>query len=114
MAKSQKLPKHHSYSSSTQRGTLDRQPARYSVALKASETGLLSPQELTDAAKTMSEDQYLQEFECSAAIQGAYFASQMRRAREEGRIGKLPLDPARPVNTFWDIGKNDSTAIWFH
>ena len=88
----------------------------YSVALKASETGLLSAQELTDAAKTMSEDQYLQEFECSfeAAIQGAYFASQMRRAREEGRIGKLPLDPARPVNTFWDIGKNDSTAIWFH
>ena len=88
----------------------------YSVALKASETGLLSAQELTDAAKTMSEDQYLQEFECSfeAAIQGAYFASQMRRAREEGRIGKLPLDPARPVNTFWDIGKNDLTAIWFH
>jgi hypothetical protein len=28
VAKSQKLPKHHSYSSSTQRGTLDRQPAK--------------------------------------------------------------------------------------
>jgi phage terminase large subunit len=88
----------------------------FSVMLKASETGLLSPDELADARKSMSEDQYLQEFECSfeAAIQGAYFATQMRKAREEGRLGKVPIDPGRPVNTFWDIGKSDSTSIWFH
>lgn len=64
----------------------------------------------------MSEDQYLQEYECSfeAAIQGAYFATQMRNARNEGRIGHVAFDPVRPVNTFWDIGKSDATAIWFH
>ena len=88
----------------------------FRVILKASETGILSAEELEDARKGMSEDQFLQEFECSfeAAIQGAYFASQMKAIRAEGRLGKVALDPARPVNTFWDIGKSDSTSIWFH
>jgi hypothetical protein len=26
----------------------------------------------------------------------------------------MPLDPKKPVNTFWDIGKDDNTAIWFY
>jgi len=88
----------------------------YKLMLKASETGIIPPDELADARKGQSEDEYLQEWECSfeAAIQGAYFATQMRQARTDGRIGKVPLDPARPVSTFWDIGKTDSTAVWFH
>jgi hypothetical protein len=87
----------------------------YGVMLRASETGLLTPEELADARKSMSEDQYLQEFECSfeAAIQGAYFASQMRAMRADGRLGKVTVDPAQPVHTAWDIGKSDATAIWF-
>ena len=38
----------------------------------------------------------------------------MTKAREDRRIGKIPLDPKKPVNTFWDIGKDDNNAIWFH
>lgn len=49
-----------------------------------------------------------------ASIKGAYFAAQMTKAREERRIGQVPLDRSRPVNTFWDIGVDDDTAIWFH
>lgn len=49
-----------------------------------------------------------------AAIQGAYFATAMTKAREQGRIGKVPLDTSRPVNTFWDIGVDDNTSVWFH
>lgn len=49
-----------------------------------------------------------------AAIEGAYFAQQLARAREEGRIGRVPYDPALPVNTFWDLGMNDMMSIWFH
>jgi phage terminase large subunit len=88
----------------------------FHLMLRASGTGLLSPEELADARKGMSQDQYEQEFECSfeAAIQGAYFATQMRAMRADTRLGKVPIDPGRPVNTFWDIGKSDSTAIWFH
>ena len=48
-----------------------------------------------------------------AAVQGAYYARQMREAREKGRIRKLPIVNA-VVNTFWDIGKRDQTAAWFH
>lgn len=48
------------------------------------------------------------------SIEGAYFKVQMTKAREDRRIGRVPYDPSRPVNTFWDIGKRDATAIWFH
>jgi len=88
----------------------------FKVMLKASDTGILSEGELADARKTMSEDQYEQEFECSfeAAIKGAYFATQMKAMRADNRVGKVLFDASRPVNTFWDVGKTDSTAIWFH
>lgn len=87
----------------------------FGVMLKASQTGLLAENELADARKGMSQDQYMQEFECSfeAAIHGAYFAEAMRKLRAEHRIGRVPLDPSRPVHTCWDIGKDDPTAIWF-
>jgi hypothetical protein len=39
----------------------------------------------------------------------------MSRARQHKSIGgPVPFDPYRPVNTFWDIGMDDETAIWFH
>lgn len=50
----------------------------------------------------------------SPNIQGAYFAEQMEKARAEGRILKIPVLPSVPVNTFWDLGWNDTTAVWFH
>lgn len=85
------------------------------LELKASETGLLDPAELVAARKLMTEDQYTQEFECSfdAAIQGAYYGVLMREAEEEGRICKVPHDPALQVHTAWDLGIGDSTVIWF-
>jgi len=47
------------------------------------------------------------------SVEGAYFKTQMSKAREQRRIGKVPIDPSRPVHTCWDIGKDDNTAIWF-
>lgn len=47
-------------------------------------------------------------------VQGAYYADQMRAARADGRIRRVPYEAAAPVNTFWDLGWNDTTAIWFH
>ena len=32
---------------------------------------------------------------------------------KEGRRGKVPYDPSKPVYTFWDLGHSDKTAIWF-
>lgn len=48
------------------------------------------------------------------AIAGAYYGQQMLKARMAGRIGEVPHEPALLVNTFWDLGHDDSTAIWFH
>lgn len=47
-------------------------------------------------------------------IKGAYYAEQMEAARTQGRVLKIPVLAGVPVNTFWDLGWNDTTAIWFH
>ena len=26
---------------------------------------------------------------------------------------RVPYDPALPVDTYWDLGTGDNTAIWF-
>lgn len=48
------------------------------------------------------------------AIEGAYFSAQLAHADKHGHIGRFPYDPKYPVNTFWDLGRNDMTTIWFH
>ena len=47
-------------------------------------------------------------------LKGAIFAEQIRATRREGRICRLPHLRGVPVNTFWDLGRNDINAIWFH
>ena len=83
--------------------------------LRASQTGILDKEELEDAAKAMTEDQYLQEFECDfeSAILGAYFGKEMRQLTDDGRIREVEHDPLFSVHTAWDLGYSDDTAIWF-
>lgn len=50
----------------------------------------------------------------SNRIKGAYYANEMAKLRANGRIRHVPYIPGTPVNTFWDLGFNDSTSIWFH
>lgn len=90
-------------------------PEWFSLMLRASETGIVAESELAAARKDMTEDQFAQEFECSfeAAIQGAYYGALMAEADREGRITRVPYDPAKQVETWWDLGVGDSTAIWF-
>lgn len=49
-----------------------------------------------------------------AAIKGAYYEKAMTAIRGMNRIGNVPYEPGSPVNTFWDLGMDDSMAIWFH
>ena len=87
----------------------------YVKVLRASQTGLLEQSELDDAAKTMTQDQYLQEFECDfeSAILGAYYGKEMRQLTDQGRITNVEYDPLFPVHTAWDLGYSDDTAIWW-
>jgi len=43
---------------------------------------------------------------------GAIFGKQMKMLRNNKRIIKVPVMPALPIHTAWDIGR-DTTSIWF-
>lgn len=47
-------------------------------------------------------------------VEGAYYFKELQKARAEGRVGRIPHRADVPVNTFWDLGKNDFNSIWFH
>lgn len=49
----------------------------------------------------------------STGLKGSIYIDQLDKAREQGRIGTFLWDDTKPVNTFWDIGQNDKTCIWF-
>jgi phage terminase large subunit len=87
----------------------------FCMQLKASESGILPQSEIDDVKAQLSEDQYMQEYECSfeAAILGAYYGIEMRKAMDEGRITNVPYDPSLQTYTAWDIGLRDDTSIWW-
>ena len=87
----------------------------YHVTYKASQTKIVEQEELDAARSMMTEDQYNQEFECSwvANVPGSIYGKYLEEAMEEGRITKVPYDPSLKVDTYWDLGIGDSTAIWF-
>lgn len=46
-------------------------------------------------------------------IPGAIYRTEIEACYGEGRVLRLPHDPSRPVETYWDLGMADATAIWF-
>lgn len=58
---------------------------------------------------------YQQEYYCNftVPISGAYYAEQLSKAYRDGRVGKVVHEPTLSVDTWWDLGVNDRTAIWF-
>jgi phage terminase large subunit len=90
-------------------------PDWFCAEYKASITKVIPEHELADARKAMTDDQYQQEYECSfeASVKGAIYARELAACREDGRMTRVPYDPRLPVDTAWDLGMDDATAIWF-
>jgi hypothetical protein len=88
----------------------------FHLVLKASESGLLPDTELQAAAAQISDDQFLQEYECSfeAAILGAFFGEELRKVTDAGQVCRVDYDPHLPTYTAWDLGYRDDTAIWWY
>lgn len=92
----------------------------FAMRLRASESGIIPPDELADLKRGMSEDQYEQEFECSfdAAIRGAYYAKLLKDAERQGRVAFFAQDPILQIKAHFDIGgpgkKADAMAIWIN
>lgn len=87
----------------------------YVAVHRASETGVVDHGELLEAQATMSDEEYEQEYECSfaAALIGAYYGKYMNELQKKNQITKVPWDRNALVDTYWDLGIGDSTAIWF-
>lgn len=49
----------------------------------------------------------------SVSLEGAYYSKEINAVYGENRVGFFPVDPMYPVDTAWDIGMSDSTAIVF-
>lgn len=70
-------------------------------------------QERQDCLKSQPEQyDHIWEGGYATVLSGAYYASAIALAKLQGRIGKVQPDPLMEVKAFWDIGFNDSTAIW--
>ena len=48
-----------------------------------------------------------------ASVEGAYFATQFARIYKENRILRFPVEDGIKVDTWWDLGMDDTTDIWF-
>lgn len=63
-------------------------------------------------------DQYahIWEGDFVSVVEGAYYASAIAKAKQDGRIGKVAADPLMTMRAVWDIGgtgaKADACAIW--
>ena len=99
-------------------------PTWFTLKSPATETDVFSPEQLAvERAELIAEagseaegqakfdTEYLVAFD--AAAPGAYYGGALREAEDAGRIGRVPFDPALKVDTAWDLGIDDYTAIWF-
>jgi len=72
------------------------------------------PIQMEHARKTDLE-KYLHIWEGDLKIlaEGAIFGKQVLKARAEKRICSVPVLSGCEVHTFWDLGRNDHSAIWW-
>ena len=63
----------------------------------------------------MSPESYEQEFEFSfqAGISGSYYGGIVEELDKNKKITDFEIDLSIPVETWWDLGMNDSTVITF-
>ncbi len=98
-------------------------PAWFAETLPASNTNVFTAEQLerirTEYIALDSQNGealFDQEYGCSfeAAVHGSYWGKELAKAEQTNRIKDVPYDPNELVWTAWDIGVNDSTAIWFY
>lgn len=85
-----------------------------SYLLDYTKTGSLSDEAIARLRLEMSEEEFAQELCCSFAApnSGTYYGKLMAEAEAEGRITSVPHEPNLRTWTAWDLGIDDSTAIW--
>lgn len=98
-------------------------PGSFAELLTVEQTGVFDADALererlaliADYGEDEGESLFRQEYYCSfdAAIMGAFWAAEIERLEQAGRVTRVEYDDALPVHTAWDLGYTDDTAIWF-
>ena len=83
--------------------------------IPVTETSALDPDEVEEMRKDMTSDEFAREMMCAfdAPIEGSYYGETMNSIDLAGQITGVPYDPAAQVMTWWDLGIDDETYIWF-
>lgn len=93
-----------------------RNPKWYAELLSVDDTRILTPEDIQEERDSgMDEDMIRQEYYCSfdAALRGSYYGDLFETIEKEGRLREVPYDTSALVETWWDLGIGDDTAIWF-
>ncbi len=103
--------------------TFLRQEGAFAERLSARATGRFEPAQLDrieaeykgDFGEDMGEALFRQEYLCDfdAPVMGAYYAKLINAAEADNKFRAGIYDAAHPVETWWDLGVSDATAIWF-
>ena len=93
-----------------------KDPAWLAYTAPVSKTNIIDQEELDAAKAQMGESKYKQEFECDwiANIEGSIYGNIIKELDNKQKITLLEYDPTLLVNTAWDLGHADSTAIIFY
>jgi len=91
-------------------------PIYFTESLAASYTEAVHPDRIQeDRDSGMSDEKIASEYEVSydMPVEGSYYGNTLRWLRENDRFTKIPWESTMPVDTYWDIGVRDPSAIWF-
>jgi phage terminase large subunit len=99
------------------------EPGWYGVRQTAADTGVFTADQLASELREFKSEYgeedgealFEQEYFCSfeAAVIGSYYGRLLARLEKDQRITAVPYNPEFSVYTSWDLGIDDSTAVWF-
>jgi len=78
-------------------------------------TDALDPDEVIEMTADMSASEYAREMLCdfAAPVEGAYYAEIINEIKLAGNVTRVPWQPESLTFTWWDLGIDDETVIWF-
>mgnify|MGYP003796762761 FL=1 len=89
-------------------------PKWYVKLLSVYDTNIFDSKQIQQFQEEMPREEFNREFMCSfdSTTKGSYYADEVFKARQEGRIGNFPYNKSLPVHTVWDIGQYTSIGFF--
>ena len=86
----------------------------FQLMLRASETGIIDPEELASLKDHMGQAAYAMQMEAdvNASMANAIYGQEMDALRRDNRLKVTGMDKGSALYSFWDIGFSDYTSIW--